>query len=335
MPSHTEEERRKRRAEEVAALAAAKDPAQTAAQKAAASDFLRRREKARSRGLSRREATAQAEAGQKGISFKQVKVGEAQRARAAAQKQFFQPAEELRTGLVQKIKEKPSLEPKPIVQEVSRLGLLPAVKAGNLITGLLEGITGKKFGRTTTEELAKTEEGKALGLATLGTAGVLAAVIASPLMAQIAARSAIVTSVTTKTLGLRTLIEGFGIFIVGKGVLDFQGGEMDTMRKTLQKMVEDGERIEAAVRNGFPNSDSLELLQQMAEEVSFAEQRIKELGNFNIKYRVDKKYLEDSAQVRSAREALVRRVLAIENIAATGQASLNPEALLFIAAGFK
>lgn len=301
----------------------------------AAQRTLREREKLSAAGLTRKEAAREITRRAEAPTAAPVTVERKQEQIAAAQEQFFQPAEELKTGLTEQIIEKPSLEPEPISQQISRLGLIPATVAGNLITKALEGITGKKFGRTSTQELAKTEAGQALGLATLGTAGALAAIAASPVIAQLAARSAIASSVTTKTLGLRTLLEGFGIFVVGKGVFDIQGGEIDTMRTTLQKMVEDGERIEAAVRNGFPNSDSLQLLQQMSEEVSFAEQRIKELGNINLQYRVSKEYLKDSAQVRSAREALLRRVLAIENIAATGQAALDPEALLFIAAGFE
>ena len=59
------------------------------------------------------------------------------------------------------------------------------------------------------------------------------------------------------------------------------------------------------------------------------EQRIKELGNHNLNYRVSKEYILDEQNVRSAREALLRRILAVENIAATGQAALNPEALMY------
>lgn len=134
---------------------------------------------------------------------------------------------------------------------------------------------------------------------------------------------------------IKTAVAGLGLFVVGRGIFDYRGDEMDNLRSGLKKVVEDGERIEAAVRNGFPNSDSIALLRTMTDEVSSAESRIKELGNFNLQYRVSKEYILDTQNVRSAREALLRRVLAIENIALTGQAALNPEALMFTVGQFE
>ena len=73
----------------------------------------------------------------------------------------------------------------------------------------------------------------------------------------------------------------------------------------------------------------------MADELNSAEARIKELGIYNIKYRVDNQYILDQQRARSAREAILRRVLAVENIAATGQAAYRPEELLFDIAQFE
>ena len=134
---------------------------------------------------------------------------------------------------------------------------------------------------------------------------------------------------------IKTAVAGLGIFVLGRGIFDYQGGEMDTLRQGMKKVVEDGERIEAANRNGYPSSDTIELLTTMADEVSSAESRIKELGNFNVQYRVSKEYILDMQNARSARAALLRRVLAVENTAATGQAAFNPEALLFDVGQFK
>ena len=82
-------------------------------------------------------------------------------------------------------------------------------------------------------------------------------------------------------------------------------------------------------RNGYPTGDSISLLQQMSDEIDEAERRIKEISNKNIQYRVRKEYITDMAQIRSAREAVQRRVTAVENIAITGQAAFNPEALMY------
>lgn len=53
-------------------------------------------------------------------------------------------------------------------QDVAKLGLAIPVFAANKITAVLEGVTGKKFGRTTTEDLATTAAGEALGLGIVG-----------------------------------------------------------------------------------------------------------------------------------------------------------------------
>lgn len=62
--------------------------------------------------------------------------------------------------------------------------MLPAVKIGNLITSGLEKVTGKKFGRQTTKELASTKAGKILGIATVGTAAITAVAINPSLAAR-------------------------------------------------------------------------------------------------------------------------------------------------------
>jgi len=150
------------------------------------------------------------------------------------------------------------------------------------------------------------------------------------LLSQIVAKAAITKSVMGGTVAvLKTAITGLGIFLVGRSVFDWRGDEMDNLRSGLKKVVEDGERLEAAVRNGYSPENSVSVLQAMAEEVNSAEKRIKELGIKNLNYKVSKEYILDQQNVRSSREAILRRVLAIQNIAATGQAAMSPEELLF------
>ena len=104
---------------------------------------------------------------------------------------------------------------------------------------------------------------------------------------------------------------------------------MQTYRDRIGKVVEDGERLEAAVRNGLPPEDAIKVLTDMAQEANDAERRLKELGIYNLDYRVSKEYLLDMSKIRSARMAILRRILAVENIAATGQGALDIEGLLF------
>jgi hypothetical protein len=138
-----------------------------------------------------------------------------------------------------------------------------------------------------------------------------------------------IVGVTGSSTALTSSIVGLGVFFGAKNLLDIEGDEMNQYRQSLKKVVEDGERIEAAVRNGMPPGQAMELLGTMEQEVAFAETRLKELGIINANYRISKEYLLDQQNVRSAREALLRRVLAVQNIAATGTAAVSPEALIF------
>ncbi len=122
-------------------------------------------------------------------------------------------------------------------------------------------------------------------------------------------------------------IAAAGIFIGGK-LTDLNRGEISTSRKIIQGMVEEGERIEADVRNGLDPGFAVDRLSTMADEIENAESAIKLATIYNIKYRLDKESLADQQSIIKAREAIRRRLRAVENIAVTGTAALNPEALL-------
>ena len=189
-------------------------------------------------------------------------------------------------------------------------------------------------GTVSAEELKREAKNFAIGLGITG--GIIGAALALPHVASFAAGKVATVStlgaggsvsVLGKSVGgLGTLV---GALFLGRGALDFRGEEMDTYRRRVNKVVEDGERIEAMVRNGAPASQAIIILSQMEKEISLAEQRIKELGIANIQYRVSKEYIVDQAEIRTARLAVLRRILAVRNIAATGQAQVNPEALMF------
>ena len=328
--------RKKQREEGILPQAGAKEEGQA---------FIRAREKLANKlgggPGSVREATRQL--GQGNQTFAQIPVSQAQAQQATAQEQFFQPAQTLETQLTEDIQLPPDISPEQgiigaVTEQTAQPGLVQISALGNAVTGLLEKVTGKEFARSTPQELGETTFGKIIGNALGITELALAAVVALPFISQVAATSVIGKAVTTRVAGMNTAVKGLGelavLGIAGKGVFDFQGGEIKTLRSSIRGVVEDGERIEAAVRNGFPSGDSLELLQTMTNEVNAAEQRIKELGELNIQYRVSKEWIDDMSNIRSAREALLRRVLAVQNIAATGQAALNPEELLFIANQF-
>lgn len=222
--------------------------------------------------------------------------------------------------LQQKIQQPPSLAPQP---------------AGELLAPVTQeigspiGITPGQFSQAQRLLSNPEEELKSVGLKV--AAGSLIGV-GLPYLTQLKASAIIpkaITGASGSVTALRTALVGILGFIGLQKTFDYKGDEMETYRTMLQKMVEDGERLEAANRNGYPSGDTIELLRTMNNEINAAEEALKKLGNYNLNYRWSKEYLADQTKVRSAREAILRRIFAVRNTALTGQAQFNPEELLF------
>lgn len=60
-----------------------------------------------------------------------------------------------------------------LLSSIASLALKPSVAIGNLITAGVEKVTGKDYGRTTSQQLASTTAGKALGLGIAATGAAL------------------------------------------------------------------------------------------------------------------------------------------------------------------
>lgn len=237
----------------------------------------------------------------------------------------------LKEELKEKIAEPPSLVPPTVTETVAGVGLAPATFIGNLITAGLEKATGKEFGRTTSAELAETKAGKALGLATTAVGAATVAALgaaAIPFITQTAARTGIATAVGTNTKGLLKIVAVIGAGVgVGK-LFDIERDELTVMKTRIARITEQGERIEASVRNGLDPNFAVGQLQTMSNTISSAEASIKQLGIYNAKFRFSKEYLDLQEDIADARNAVLRRILAIENIAATGTAQVNPDELI-------
>lgn len=115
----------------------------------------------------------------------------------------------------------------------------------------------------------------------------------------------------------------------GSELVDWKGGKMNTLRQGITKTVEDGERIEASVRNGMDPALGIKQIENIIGELDNAEIEIQNLGNHNLDYRYSAEYIQDMKNIRSARSVANRRILAIENMAVSGTAAINPDALLF------
>ena len=249
--------------------------------------------------------------------------------------------EQLGTGdtlarLQEQILNQPSLEPGKLGEKTGEIGLSPLVAFGNAYTRALEVVTGRQFTRATTGELAKTGLGRLIGNAVLITGGALAAIVGFPFIAGAVGRTVIGRSIGTRIASMSKATKGIlsvgglaAIGLGGRGVFDINGAEMETHRKILQGMIEDGERLEAVDRNLGETEFSIGLINDMIVEIDVAESALKELGNSNAQYRISEQWRDDMNNVRSARLALSRRIIAIENIAATGQAALRPDQLMW------
>jgi len=152
-------------------------------------------------------------------------------------------------------------EPLTFGQKVAKVALTPSAVMGNLITSGLEKITGKTYDRTKAEELARTPEGQALGLAIAGTATALVAaeayflavgtaattapatLAASSVSAtgtttgvvaagEVAANTATVTTGITATTGI---LSSTGAKLLSIGAIISIGWQLSSQQATLRK----------------------------------------------------------------------------------------------------
>lgn len=225
---------------------------------------------------------------------------------------------ELAEELQKKIEAPPSMQPEPI------LGITPEQFA--------EGRIFQPFGISATGASARLLENPEAELKRAGVelaAGTAIGGLSLGFLSSLVAKAGITKAVMGNISLLKGATAGLALYLGVGAVFDYRGKEMDVFRGRVQKVIEDGERIEASARNGFPTTDTIALLSTIVEEVDEAEKRITELGIYNLEYKVSKEYLLDQSRVKSARIALIRRIEAVENIAATGTGALRPEELLF------
>jgi len=264
-------------------------------------------------------------------------VGQAEREAMATEerRKAFQAetgSEEKIAGLQKQAEDMPSMAPKSLLGE-SKEEVIEEQTATQALF---------KIAKDKAEEviIAPGIKGKVPLGAKVSAAALAGGILAYPWLSSFVAKGVVTKSIlgTAGSIpGLKTAVAGLSIFLLGKtGIFEINGDEMETYRGRLQKVVEDGERLEATIRNGDPETAvwSMGILTDMMVGVDEAEARIQELGYYNLKYRVSKEWLLDMEKVRSARMAIVRRMMAAENIAATGTAATNPEALMFHASQF-
>lgn len=183
------------------------------------------------------------------------------RAQEASRRAGFQTATgsgALVTQLSGLIAEPPSMAP-PEIEGLPSVG----EELGQFAPGIMGYGAAARLLQDPETELKKA------GMKTAVAAGVATFALSLPALANLVTSSSIVAKVTGVTGSipfLKTAIAGLGIFVVGKNVFDWRGDEMDVLRQGLKKVVEDGERLEASSRNGYPTTDTIEVLSTMVEE---------------------------------------------------------------------
>lgn len=260
---------------------------------------------------------------------------EAKAARARPPSVPLPGAQELLSELERKQVEQPSIV-EGLTTEQVKAGVEPPLFniAGNLRKLAIVrdhqpfGITGFPTAKRLLEEpgeemkRATAEAGIGLAIGSLGLIGSgTAGIVKSGMSAKLLSFGGVMSAITS--------------FFLTRQVLDYKGGELDTMREMVGSFTEDGERLQAFATQGGDIETVLTLLQDMSDEIDFAEARIKDIGNNNIAFKYDKEYLRDLQKIRSARAAITRRVSAVINIAAEGRAQVNPGELMYIAEEFK
>jgi hypothetical protein len=248
---------------------------------------------------------------------------------------------ELKEGLVQKAT--PGQEPElksdlSTIEAGGSIILEPLTVLGNFIgKEIVAPILGKEFEEQKSTELIKEDFGKFLAGGIGATTGLLAGAAGFAglsFMATAAAKSAVLIGVA----GAGTAMVTLGGKILGFGsILNLNRGEIDEMKKIARGMTLSGERAQALAINSPKDVPFVVAqLQQMADDLEYAESTIRQKATRNFDYRGSKEYINDQKDFRDARLAILRRLEAVENIAITGAAPGNiDEFILSLSEGFE
>jgi len=229
--------------------------------------------------------------------------------------------EPLREELIQKATpgQEPSLKPELTTAEAAgSLFLEFQTQAGNIIG---KSLFGEKFKEQKSTDLIKTDFGKALAGATAAVGGTLA-LVGGFAGAKFLIAGAAKASLGSKVAGFSATLLGLGGSILGFGkILDLNRGEIDEMVAVAQGMTIAGERAQALAINSPQDIPFVMLqLQQMSDDLNYAESVIQQKSIRNFRYRGSQEHFNDMIAFRNARLAILRRLEAVENIAITGAA---------------
>ena len=260
-----------------------------------------------------------------------------QRARQQqAQQQFG--AQPLIAELRQDILDQPSLKPEG-VPLVDQFGVPQIVGLGNFATGVLEKVTGKTFGRTTSQELLEQNPvlsrifgGAILGVEALsiaygGVAG-LTSVLRLRAVATLTAKVTASTGAVGGVLGLG--VAGLGAFKGVESITSLSGGKIDSLQQEIAGYSEISSEIIADVEAGvLTPTQARNLIGQMTRSIDEAEGRIQTLGISNVQFRLNEQWRDVQVESLDTRTSLLSALGEIQNLAIRGTKDADLNDLIF------
>ena len=100
------------------------------------------------------------------------------------------------------------------------------------------------------------------------------------------------------------------------------------MEATLTEIEGWSSSVESTVSKGGDPFVAMRSLKQMASDIDFAEQQLKQKSIVNINFRTSQEWFEAQTKLKKTRQNVLERVNAVENIALTGSISPDPLSLM-------
>jgi len=236
------------------------------------------------------------------ISMEEIKKAEAELPPSELQKQVIAEG-----GL-----EKLEGRAERFAEKGAKVGLLPAVGIGNLITAGIEKITGKKYGRTTAAELAETPAGKALGLSTLGIGTALLGFTAGPTISswvgiQSARLAASLGVSKGAVLGVGVLgigaVTGLKTDIIIDIILDRE--EASELQSSVNTIGQRAPTIFGTVQSGgISKSQGLAELNKLEDDLNIVEMRLQQAVLLDPRVRQSGQYIDILQDINDQREVI-------------------------------
>lgn len=190
------------------------------------------------------------------------------------------------------------------------------IKAGLDVQSFVGSLFGIETTEGFTEEFAQTGAGKvvgSMGIVGLGLGLAGLGMVGKSLASGIAGKGiGSAGGVLATMLGIKTLA-------------DFRGGEIDKLKGQLSAIEGSASSLSSGASAGADPNFTLEVLQDMDNDLNQAEIKLKELGEQNIDWRVSKEYREFQEKIRTTRLNLLERARTTRNLAVVGTASPTPE----------